>query len=433
MTRNGLKGSSLAFYMVLVAIAVAGIASPAFPFDDGGKGPEIRAILDCVRRDGELSDEHAQELLKFLKTDAGSLHALVAYVVGESQGDDEELCNALAKVRPRTMQDCFAQIAFLKKKIRRKSGEQRIAAFRGMLESEITILQIEAAKEIARIDPKQGMMILEELTRAGDRFVQSEAARVLHHMGGADPGSLRIRHMYFHAYIGIVTVIEGRDPWEKDRFSRGVVGQLRSMIAEVREQGCLSEANLAKVLPPFGRYSRFADLAGGVILGECREELPTLRGHLENQLVSLTPTGMEYAFVRTGLLKNQVRDKPVAARAAAFMPLTEDPNPYLRAEAAKEIARIDPEKGMEFLKELLQSDKHVVVRGEAARTLDKMGEKTELGAAYQHMYNYEYTAVLRIIEGESLWMSGGDGELRMAAGLTHMRKPDEPRHQPFPR
>ncbi len=434
MTRNGVKGTSLAFCGVFVAMTIVAQPAQGTPFDDGGKGPEIKAILDCVHREGALSADHAQELMGFLQTESWSLHALVAYVVGESQGDDEELCEAFSGFRPDTMQALFAHMALLKKDIRDKSNAERVDAFRGLFRSEDGVFQLEVAKEIARIDPEQGKVILEELAKTSDDFlVQSEAARVLHDMGGPDLGAVRLRHMGMDTYTGILTTLAGKNLWENDLFPRPFVEQFPAVLQEVRERENFSEEQIAKLLQPFGKHSQLGPLTRGVTYGEIKGEYPSLHAKLKNDIPTLRRTRIEYAFVRLGLVKSSAQDQSATQKVAVLLPLTEDENPYLRAEAAKEIARVHPKKGKDLLKRLLDSDEHVVVRGESARMLDKMGEKTELGAAYRHMYHHDYTGILRIIEAEPLWTSAGDGELRMAAGLMHMRKPGEPRHLPFSR
>ncbi|MCP4641207.1 MAG: HEAT repeat domain-containing protein [bacterium] len=375
------------------------------------RAPELQATLASVRKCGELTPSDAERLLSYLNMRDGELAAAVAFIVGESQGYDIALCDVLAgRFEPEGFAQGYATVALLKKESRWKSDSGKVKAFRALLADPNPYARIEAAKEIARIDIDQGMEVLERLAQTDeDDLVQSAAARALYEMGGPDLEGKRWALMGFARYMQLVDIIEGRCFMEYDMVWEKLPKELSQILSEVRETRQISESQV-DALKGWIQHSdhvlpRVRLVASAAVFAHLEEPNPSLRKELEQAVGEARADSLPYAFVRMALLKDEFRDKPITEKVEALEPLTKDVNWYLRAEAAKEIARIDPDRGKVLLRRLLDTDKSLTVQGESARFLDKMGEPTPFGAAHRHRWdsNSYYTAILKSVEGEPLW------------------------------
>ncbi len=367
-------------------------------------GPTIRHILTSVQRNGTLTAEQSKELMALLEVKSNRVSALVAHVVGESHGEDRELCEALEKHRRYAAAD-FIRLALLKKSLHGKSTSEKIEAFMPLVEEEgITIISIEAAREILRLDREEGTAVLQTLMVKDEHSTASgEAARLLAKMGVEVDDRLAHANLHADRYVSMIEVIEGDELWPRWRFSSEAAEALQPILTSAREDRKLSETQLAQTLTHFDTRGPYGRLLAAAIYAELKGEYPNMRNNLTQELSNWRPNDFASGLIRFALQRHDLRKKSESDALAWLNALINDPNPYVRAEAAKEITRLNPEDGKALLKRLLESDESKVVRGESARILEKMGEPVPLGAPFIHSFDYRYIRILKIIEGEPLW------------------------------
>ncbi|MCP4642989.1 MAG: HEAT repeat domain-containing protein [bacterium] len=402
---------SVARLVVASVIAMVAVKAGAMPLDGRvwEKAPEANAILESVRRNGEFSKEENERLRRLLRMDDRYMTAVVAYIVGESQGDDSELCSALeASRRDWSVPNAYITAALAKKELRGKSDEEKVEGFQAMLDDPDEFVRMCAAKEIARIDVEKGKEALKRVASTGvDDLAQGEAARSLYAMGGPDLGVVRISYMGCAQVFGMFAIIEGTSLGEFDRFWERIPARLLEILEEVRATGEISAEQTAYVIECVGQGTNATPEAkhvvSAVIYSKLKEPCPELLRALETSCQK--NYGLPHALVAVAIVKDETRGRPDKEVVEALEPLTKHENPYLRVEAAKEIARLEPEKGKAVLMHLHTFAANWLLRGEAARVLDKMGEDTSYGAAHQHRWdgNYFYATVLKLIEDEPLW------------------------------
>ncbi|MCP4642988.1 MAG: HEAT repeat domain-containing protein [bacterium] len=406
---------------LVTALFVAGVTiftvagAGAIPYE-AVEFEKLRALIEAAKKNGEFSEEEAHRAMSLLGLRRSDTTTIIAFAVGESQGDDDALCQALrARLGEDGISDAFITLALLKKELRGKPVPEKVEAFRALLDDENGFVRMEAAKEIARIDAEKGKEALRPLMNAGreqvDSLVIAEAARHLYEMGERDPGLLRTQ-MSIHAgqFEGMMAVIEGKLPLEYAGFWNRIPARLLAILEEVRETGELSGEQVAYVVECVGEGSQVTPQAkhvvSAIIYSKLREPCSELLKALEASLrKDRDYYGLPHGLITVAMVKDETRGQSDGEVAEALDPLTKHENPYLRVEAAKEIARLEPEKGKEELRRLYDTDQTWIVQGEAARVLEKMGEEMPYGAAHRHFWdvNFFYMTVLKLIEDEPLW------------------------------
>jgi hypothetical protein len=426
MTRSKQIVSRIVIATVLLALLThLAEGTPPWPVSLPEIGVVAEILFD-VHATGRLSEAHSHDLLtKLAASERDDLVPLVAFIVGESKGDDEELLRVLRK---RCAQyygtGCpalcpFVRIALLKKELRGKSEAERVVAFERLLDSEDPILRVEAAKEMARSSPTDGEARLRGIVsawterREPDQAEPSlqmpldvvEAARVLESRARGEFRRLAQRADYgtFPAYAGTLETIEGLP-------LRGRVGEeriqtMRTLYATAQAKELLSHDGYQTLIRGLAKGRFFERLCAAHIAGDSVHSNDALVHHLEKNKKDPTNWGrsVENSIIRVALLKRRLHGKPDADKREALLQLAKESDDFVRVEVGRELLRLAPEEGIRLLRTCLGSYGSFPANAEAARMLRRLGEPVELGLAFTHRCFLNYIAYLRAIENKPLW------------------------------
>jgi hypothetical protein len=149
--------------------------------------PEILSVMKSVHKTGVLTNNDNVLLLKFINTEDPVLISLVAYTVGESRNDDGIVLKKLSELPIHNeelydLQGAFITLALLDRKTIGKSDDTKLKELKNLVNTNNSILRIEAAKRILKLDEKQGKTILEGLESKDDPSLKYEAEIILKEM-----------------------------------------------------------------------------------------------------------------------------------------------------------------------------------------------------------------------------------------------------------
>lgn len=171
------------------------------------------------------------------------------------------------------------------------------------------------------------------------------------------------------------------------------IPELKNALLAVRDRGQLSDQDRLVIEANLGSGDPVLVSLAAYVVAESKGDETNLCARAEAVLKKTE--AMPQAFIRLMLAKKKIQGKSASERITAIEPLLKESNPYLRAEAAKELSKNDTRKGEDALRTLL-SDDSPIVKGEAFRQLHKIGKATN--AVPVPMPDERYELLLSIIE-----------------------------------
>lgn len=169
--------------------------------------------------------------------------------------------------------------------------------------------------------------------------------------------------------------------------------ELRTVLDRVTENASLSDADRRVLHENLDSGDPVLVSLAAYVVGKSKGDESDLCA--EAEVVLEKTQGMPDAFLRLMLAKKRTEDRKTSERIAAIEPLLRDANPYLRVEAARELAKSDARKGEDALRALLSEDSPIL-KGGAFRQLRRIGKAAD--AVPVPMPDERYELLLSIIE-----------------------------------
>lgn len=174
------------------------------------------------------------------------------------------------------------------------------------------------------------------------------------------------------------------------------IPQLTTVLANVRETGQLSEQDHAVVETSLASGDPVLVSLASCIVMESKDDETNLCAKASNVLNAAE--AMPQAFIRLLLVKKSTGKNSEKDKVSTLEAFVGDPNPFLQAEAAKELLKNDAQKGEVALRKLLASGSQIS-KGVAFDQLYKLGKAAD--ATPVPMPDERYELLMSIIEKAS--------------------------------
>jgi hypothetical protein len=171
--------------------------------------------------------------------------------------------------------------------------------------------------------------------------------------------------------------------------------EMEKVLQSVHKAGSLSDGDRHVVMQGLASGDALLMSLAAYAIGQSKDPEMLLCEKSE-EVLKRTPDAMAKAFLRLMLIRKASEGKSKPEKVTAITALLRDSNSFLRVEAAKELLRLDPEKGESALRAIATSDPEITARGEAFNQLDKVGKREGVKPTPQP--NEHYELLLSIIE-----------------------------------